>query len=235
MRVLLLLFFIFPWTTFSQDVDLSDYQNVYRYHNQIWLRGKVVVPLNKKTEFSGQYISRIYFNGSAPGSYFYLSGKRQLKKWLVTDFTGRLVMDQGYNLYRLEVGLKVRKKLFKDFQVAYRTAAFREAKTYAFSRELSKAPYFFWRNRIELSWNPKKKWEFGTSFEVWNLFNYRHTGKLDKACAIIDAEYKLTKHHSFTAAYQNQFDIQRVKKVDLNMYCLGYIYTFKKLKKKGHS
>lgn len=235
MRELLLLLVFFSSICRAQDVDLSGNQNRYLYHNQIWLRGKAVVPLNKKTEFSGQYISRIYFNGTAPGSYFYLSGKRQIKKWLFTDLTGRLVMDQGYNLYRLELGIKVRKELFKDFKIAYRTAVFREAKTYAFSRELSKAPYFFWRNRIELSWSPKKKWEFGASFEVWNLFNYRHNGELNKACAIVDAEYKLTKHHSFTLAYQNQFDIQQVNKVDLNMYCLGYIYTFKKLKKKGHS
>ncbi|MDR0801707.1 hypothetical protein [Fluviicola sp.] len=235
MRGLLLFLLVFPCISFGQDVDLSDNQNIYRYHNQIWLRGKLVLPLNKKTEFSTQYISRIYFDGSAPGNFFYLSGQHQFKKWLIADFTGRLVMDQGYNLYRLEVGAKVRKEIFKDFKIAYRTAAFREVKTYAFSRELSKAPYFFWRNRIEVSWQPKKKWEFGTSFEVWNLFNYRYNGKLDKACVIVDAEYKLTKHQSFTVAYQNQFDIQRVKKVDLNMYCIGYIYTLKKLKKKAHS
>lgn len=231
MRLLVLVFLCVRFSTWGQDVDLSEGQNTYRINHQIWLRGKVVLPINKKTEVSAQYISRIYTDQRSPGNYFYLSGKRQLKKWLFTDLTGRLVMDQSSNLYRLELGLKVKKEI-KDFKFTFRTAAFREVKTYLFSRYLSKSPYFFWRNRVEVSWSPMKKWEFGASFETWNLFNYRHNGKLDKGCVVLDVEYKLSKRHSFVAAYQNQFDIQQVRKVDLNMYCVGYVYTFKKLKKK---
>lgn len=189
------------------------------------------IAYQQKTEVSAQYISRIYTDQRSTGNYFYLSGKRQLKKWLFTDLTGRLVMDHSSNLYRLELGLKVKKEI-KDFKFAFRTAAFREVKTCLFSRYLSKSPYFFWRNRVEVSWSPMKKWEFGASFETWNLFNYRHNGKLDKGCEVLDVEYKLSKRHSFVAAYQNQFDIQQVRKVDLNMYCVGYVYTIKKLKKK---
>ena len=230
MRLLLSLLLILPLAVFGQDVDLSS-QNGYLYHNQIWLKGKLVQPINKKTELSAQYISRIYFTGESPGSYLYLSGKHDFKKWISTDLTGRLVIDQGYNLYRLEVGVKVKKEI-KDFKFAYRTAAFREEKTYEFSRELLKSPYIFWRNRVEISWQPKKKWQFGTSFETWNLFNYRHSGKLDKACVSFEAEYRLNKHSSFTLAYQNQFDIRQVTKIDLSMYSIGYVHTLKSLKKR---
>lgn len=232
MRKLLVVFLFLRLTSWSQDVDLSASANHYRINNQIWAKAKATLPLNKKTEISAQYISRIYLDGTTnPGSYFYLSGKRSLKKWLTADFTTRFVIDQGYNMYRLEAGLKLKKNV-KDFQFAFRTAGFGENRTIAFTNVLSRSTYYFWRNRVEVSWSPKKKWEFGTSFETWNIFNYRYAGKLDKACVTVDAEYKLTKHHSLTVAYQNQFDIQKVNKTSLNMYVIGYEYTFKRLNKK---
>lgn len=232
MQKLLIVFLFIRLTSWSQDVDLSASPNNYEFNNQVWLKIKGTLPLNKKTEISAQYISRIYLDGTTtPGSYFYLSGKRDLKKWLSADFTTRFVIDQGYNLYRLEAGLKVKKSV-KDFQFAFRTAGFGENRTIAFTNILSRSTYYFWRNRLEVSWSPKKKWEFGTSFETWNIFNYRYHGKLDKACVTIAAEYKLSKHHSFNLAYQNQFDIQKANRTSLNMYTLGYEYTFKRLSKK---
>jgi hypothetical protein len=134
-------------------------------------------------------------------------------------------------LYRLEAGLKLKKEV-KDLKFAFRTAAFGENKTIIFTRDMTRSTFYFWRNRVEVSWSPKKKWEFGASFETWNIFNYRYNGKLDKACVVVDAEYKLTKHHAFTVSYQNQFDIQKVNKTALNMYTIGYEYTFKRLNKK---
>ncbi|WP_343631181.1 hypothetical protein [Fluviicola sp.] len=232
MRKLLVVFLFLRLTSWSQDVDLSASANNYRFDSQIWAKAKATLPLNKKTEISAQYISRIYLDGTTnPGSYFYLSGKRSLKKWLAADFTTRFVIDQGYNMYRLEAGLKVKKNV-KDFQFAFRTAGFLENRTIAFTNVLSRSTYYFWRNRVEASWSPKKKWEFGASFETWNVFNYRYNGKLDKACVTVDAEYKLTKHHALTLAYQNQFDIQKAHKTSLNMYVLGYEYTFKRLNEK---
>lgn len=232
MRILSFLFLFVGFNSWSQDVDLSNSPSSYRIDNQIWLKVKGILPINKKTEISAQYISRIYLDGvTNPGSYFYLSGKRTFKKWLSGDLTTRFVIDQGYNLYRLEAGLKVKKEI-KDFKFAFRTAGFGENRTIAFTNELARSTYYFWRNRVEISWSPKKKWEFGTSFETWNIFNYHYNGKLDKACASIEAEYKLSKHHSFTASYQNQFDIQKVNRTSLNMYAIGYVYTFKRLKHK---
>jgi len=196
------------------------------------LKVKGVLPLNKKNEISAQYISRIYLDGTTnPGSYFYVSGKHTFKKWLSGDITTRFVIDQGYNFYRLEAGLKVKKEV-KDFKFAFRTAGFGENRTIAFTNELVRSTYYFWRNRVEVSWNPKKKWEFGASFETWNIFNYRYNGKLDKACVSLEAEYQLSKHHAFTVSYQNQFDIQKANKSALNMYAIGYVYTFKKFKRK---
>lgn len=232
MQKILVVFLLLRLTSWSQDVDLSAPSNNYQVNNQIWAKVKATLPLNKKTGISAQYISRIYLDGTTnPGSYFYLSGKRSFTKWLTGDFTTRFVIDQGYNMYRLEAGLKVKKKV-RDFQFAYRTAAFGENRTIAFTNTLSRSTYYFWRNRVEASWNPKKKWEFGTSFETWNVFNYRYSGKLDKACVTVEAEYKLSKHHRFTCAYQNQFDIQKNTKASLNMYVIGYEYTFSRLNKK---
>jgi hypothetical protein len=232
MRIVTFLIVMVGFNSWSQDVDLSNSPNNYRIDNQIWFKVKGVLPLSKKTEISAQYISRIYLDGTTnPGSYFYVSGKHTFKKWLSGDLTTRFVIDQGSNFYRLEAGLKVKKEI-KDFKFAFRTAGFGENRTIAFTNELTRSTYYFWRNRVEVSWSPKKKWEFGASFETWNIFNYRYEGKLDKACVSLEAEYKLSKHHSFTASYQNQFDIQKANKSALNMYALGYVYTFKKLKKK---
>ncbi|MNK01849.1 hypothetical protein D3C87_196610 [compost metagenome] len=231
MRKLLICFLLIYSASWSQDVDLSGTSNDYQFNNQIWFKFKAVLPVNKKTDLSVQYISRVYFNGMTPGSYFYLSGKHNFKKWLVGDMTTRFVADRGHNFYRLEAGLKVKKKV-KDFQFSYRTAWFAENKTIIFTRDMARSTFYFWRNRVGLSWSPKKKWEFGTSFETWNVFNYRHTGKLDKACVALDVEYQFSKRHAFKFAYQNQFDIQQANKTSLNMYILGYEYTFKKLKKK---
>ncbi len=232
MRKLLFCCLLFPFASWSQDVDLSGTSDSYRIHNQIWMKAKATLPINKKTEVSMQYISRLYLDGTTtPGSYFYLSGKRDLKKWLTGDLTTRFVIDQGYNLYRLEAGLKLKKEI-KDFKFAFRSAVFGENKTILFTRDLTRSTFYFWRNRVEFSWNPKKKWEFGASFETWDIFNYRYDGKLDKACVVVEAEYKLSKHHAVNASYQNQFDIQKANKVSLNMYTVGYEYTFKRLSKK---
>lgn len=232
MRIVLLCILLIHSVSWSQDVDLTGTANDYQVNHQVWFKFKTVLPVSKKTDLSAQYISRVYLNGITPGNYFYLSGKHDFKKWLTGDLTTRFVIDRGHNFYRLEAGLKAKKEIVKDFKLSYRTAWFGENKTIIFTRDMTRSTFYFWRNRVELSWSPKKKWEFGTSFETWNIFNYRYTGKLDKACVAFDVEYNVSKRHAFKFAYQNQFDIQQADKTSLNMYILGYEYTFKKHWKK---
>lgn len=230
MKKLLFIFFLLILNAATaQDVDLVN--NAFQHENQSWFKLKAVLPVNNKLELSTQYIGRVYLDGESHlGHYTYLSGKYKIKKWITADLGTRFVIDQGYNLYRIEGGIKLKHDIGK-FQFSIRTAAFRENKTHLYTRELYRAPTTFWRNRAEISWDPFKKLNISTSFETWTLHNNKHAFKLDKACYTAEVSYVINKHNKFSLAYQNQFDIRQKNKVSLNMYVLGYTHTFRKVKK----
>lgn len=228
-NILLLLSLSLACIPFAQDLDLVG--NKYEHQNQYWLKTKVVLPVNGRLDLSAQYIGRISLgNEYRQGHYMYLSGKYKIRKWLQTDMTTRFVIDHGRNLYRLEAGLKVKHDI-GNFRGSFRTAGFRENRTYLNTRILSRAPVTYWRNRAEITWTPAKKVALSNSFETWILHNNKHRFKMNKACYIAELTYDLSKRHRFSLAYQNQFDIRKAHRTALNMYCVGYIYTFRKLNK----
>ena len=228
-NTLFILLLLIPGILSAQDLDLVN--NPYRHEDQYWLKAKVVLPFTKKFEMSAQYIGRMSLGQQfQQGHYMYVSGKYKIKKWLHVDARTRFVVDNGYNLYRLEAGLKVKQE-FGDFAFSLRTAGFRENKTYLNTRDMSKAPVNYWRNRFEISWKPSKKLSLSNSFETWNLNNNKYQFKLDKACYIAEVSYDLNKRHEISFSYQNQFDIWQRNRISLNMYCLGYTYTFKRFSK----
>lgn len=213
----------------AQDIDLAS--NRFQHKNQLWTKFKLILPVNSKLELSTQYIGRISVDDHyQQGNYFYLSGKYKIKKWIQTDLGTRFVIDNGHNLYRLEGGIRLKQEVGR-FQLSFRTAAFRENKTYLFTDELAKAPSNYWRNRLELAWAPTKKITLSNSFETWNLHNNRYAFKLNKACYIAELNYDINKRNRVLIAYQNQFDIHKKDRVSLNMYCVGYVHTFRKVRK----
>lgn len=220
----------FAQDAFDNQAAAAYHQPVFECWGSLKLASEVVPNLN----INAQAVMRTNpMQAAFVGNYYYLQARYRFLKVLYPDVQIRIVDNHFSNLYRLEFGLQLRKKIGAA-TLMYRTAYFNEYAYVSRTTDPTNPPNNYWRNRLGVKYDFSKKFDAYVSAETYTQF-LPYATLIKREATIIGADYNLKGNSILTLNYVNQPDFHKSTLVWLSAICLGYEYDIPGFKKqKGH-
>lgn len=189
--------------------------------------------LPKGFDLSVQYQFRAFnYLRVIRGSYFYGSVRYTLiKKVLSTEFEYRYMTSDTRDQHRFGLGIIAKHKA-GEFTFSDRLVYQREHPYFNGSYEKGNEPTNMLRNRVQVKWDFKKRWDAYVSCEPFiKISNKAKEIRRVRAIAGMDWEFK--KNHNINLFYQYQTQVNQ-KEPEM-MHTIGCMYEWDLPKKKKKS
>lgn len=226
MKNLLLSFLLFTCCIAARAQD-------YQQNLQLISGIQINKDLPKGFDISAQYQLRMsnYF-AEVSGSYFFATVQYNIiKKALAAEFEYRYVTSKYEDEHRFGIGL-IGKHKYKKFTFSDRLVFQREHEYFNTRYENGHEPTNVLRNRFQIKWDFKKRWDAYISCEPFFKISNEEK-ELRRVRSVAGMNWEFKKNHTMNLFYQYQTDIN--KNEPEMMHTIGCIYEWDvpKFKKKG--
>lgn len=186
----------------------------------------------KGFDISAQYQLRMsnYF-AEVSGSYFFGTVQYSIiKKTLVAEFEYRYVTSKYENRHRFGLGL-IGKYKYKNFAFSNRIVYQREHEYFYSRYENGHEPTNVLRNRFQIKWEFKKRWDTYVSCEPFVKISNEEK-ELRRVRSIAGMNWEFKKNHTLNLYYQYQADINKNEPEMTHSIGCIYEWDMPKFKKK---
>lgn len=188
---------------------LSSSAQHFRHEAGMWMGTQLSLDLPKRFNVSAQYQLRLDRNlFRVRGSYF--SGSVQyeiVKKYLSAEIEYRYRTAPRGDQHRFGFGITGKYK-YKKTTFSLRSAYQRGHEYFNSSYEEGHEPTNYFRNRVQVKLDLKKRFELGFSMEPYVRFSNKFNG-VDRLRGVFSIGWELVKSHHLQVFYLNQFSLNR--------------------------
>jgi len=197
------LFFIFFLSCFAI------FAQVYKQDLQLITGIQINKDLPKGFDISAQYQLRANnYLASLRGSYFYASVQYSIiKRLLSSEFEYRYFTSKYNDRHRFSFGMIGKYKL-REFTFSDRIVYQREHEYFYTRYENGHKPTNVLRNRLQVKWDFKKRWDAYVSCEPFLRIS-NEQNEISRIRSVAGMNWEFKKNHTFNLFYQYQTDVHR--------------------------